>query len=105
MDRETIKWDADLDRHRHRQAGVIKKFSDRAIIRAAYRPFTQRWLYFDRHFNGRSYQQPALFGLGLPNTAITWSDTAFSLETIAITDAMAAMPVASRAGQGATEKA
>jgi len=81
-DRETIKWDADLDRHR--QAGVLKQFSEQAIIRAAYRPFTRRWLYFDRHFNGRSYQQPALFGSGLSNAAITWSDTAFRADFMSL---------------------
>ncbi|QTN19366.1 N-6 DNA methylase [Brevundimonas sp. AJA228-03] len=81
-DRETIKWDADLDRHR--AAGIAKSFSAKSIIRAAYRPFAKRWLYFDAHFNGRTYQQPAMFGAGLSNIAITWSDTAFRADFMSL---------------------
>ena len=70
-DRDTIKWDAELDRYRSR--GISKSFESGAIIPAAYRPFSKRWLYFDPHFNGRTYQLPSMFGYG-PNPALIFSD-------------------------------
>jgi len=70
-DRETIKWDAELDRHR--AANVSKAFTPDAVIESAYRPFTKRWLYFDTHFNGRTYQLPSMFGRG-PNPTLIFSD-------------------------------
>jgi predicted helicase len=73
--RETIKWDAELDRYR--EARIEKHFLDQAIVSSAYRPFAKRWLYFDTHFNGRTYQLPSMFGPGRNNVSITWSDTAF----------------------------
>jgi predicted helicase len=66
--RETIKWDAELDRHR--KARIEKTFSPSSLIEAAYRPFTKRWVYFDQHFNGRTYQLPSMFGDG-PNPTLT----------------------------------
>ncbi|MGQ2990325.1 type ISP restriction/modification enzyme, partial [Brevundimonas sp.] len=80
--RETIKWDRELTRYLGK--GVVKTFSERAIVRAAYRPFTTRWLYFDPHFNGMTYQQRSLFGSGQANTAITWSDTAFRADFMSL---------------------
>lgn len=80
--RGTIKWDRELTRYRDK--GVVKTFSDRALVRAAYRPFSKRWLYFDPHFNGMTYQQPAMFGADLQNQAITWSDTAFRADFMSL---------------------
>lgn len=59
-DRQSIKWDADLDRHRG--AGIEKKFDPKSVVQSAYRPFTKRVLYFDRHFNGRTYQLRSMYG-------------------------------------------
>ncbi|MBX9616428.1 MAG: N-6 DNA methylase [Caulobacteraceae bacterium] len=66
--RTSIKWDADLTKYR--EAGVAKSFSESAIVQAAYRPFTKRWLYFDQHLNGRRYQLPSMFGRGSNPTAV-----------------------------------
>jgi predicted helicase len=72
-DRNSIKWDAELDRYR--TAGIAKRFDDKNIIRAVYRPFIRSWLYFDHHFNGRTYQLPAMFPSGASNSVISFSDT------------------------------
>jgi len=61
-DRETIKWDRELDRYLSK--GIPKTFSEKAVVQASYRPFVSRWLYFDPHFNGMTYQLPSIFGHG-----------------------------------------
>ena len=59
-DRDTIKWDAELDRYLAR--GVRKSFDASSIRSAAFRPFCLQWVYFDQHMkNGRRYQLPSLF--------------------------------------------
>jgi predicted helicase len=70
-DRDTIKWDRELDRYLEK--GIRKSFDDKAVIRAAYRPFAKRWLYFDAHFNGMTYQLPSMFGRG-PNRTLIFTD-------------------------------
>ncbi|MBW4476127.1 MAG: N-6 DNA methylase [Tolypothrix brevis GSE-NOS-MK-07-07A] len=54
-----IKWDAELSRYLER--GISKKFDENSIITSTYRPFTKKYLYFDKHFNGRTYQLPHIF--------------------------------------------
>ncbi|SCC79885.1 type ISP restriction/modification enzyme [Saliniramus fredricksonii] len=73
--RNTIKWDAELDRYR--QNNIPKKFSPEAIRYASYRPFIRLNLYFDSHFNGRTYQFPSIFPPQASNTLIAFSDTGF----------------------------
>src|ERR1043166_3402505 len=70
-----IKWDADLSRHLANN--VAKLFDEGAIIRSTYRPFTRRWVYFDRHFNSRTFQLLAMFPAGASNTIISFSDPGF----------------------------
>ena len=53
-DKNKIKWDAELTRYAKRK--IEKKFDDQKIIKSAYRPFIKKYLYFDKHFNGRTYQ-------------------------------------------------
>ncbi|GAB5465608.1 MAG: hypothetical protein Kapaf2KO_10440 [Candidatus Kapaibacteriales bacterium] len=53
-DKMSIKWDADLESYRKRN--IPKKFSSTQIIKSIYRPFISKNLYFDKHFNGRTYQ-------------------------------------------------
>jgi predicted helicase len=77
-DKETIKWDAELDRYC--RAGINKEFKDQSIVRALYRPFTRRWLYFDAHLNGRTYQLPSMFPPGTSNKVISFSDTGYRSE-------------------------
>lgn len=53
-DKHLIKWDAELDSYVKR--AIDKKLEDSSIIKSVYRPFTKMFFYFDRHFNGRTYQ-------------------------------------------------
>ncbi|WP_017651774.1 type ISP restriction/modification enzyme [Fortiea contorta] len=54
-----IKWDMDLNKYLER--GINKKFDAGSIVESIYRPFTKKYLYFDKHFNGRTYQLPSIF--------------------------------------------
>ena len=49
-----IKWDRELDKYFER--GVNKKLEDNSIVPSLYRYFTKMHFYFDRHFNGMTYQ-------------------------------------------------
>jgi predicted helicase len=53
-DKFLIKWDRELESYLKRE--VVKDFDNEHIIKATYRPFTKKWFYFDRHFNGMTYQ-------------------------------------------------
>ena len=52
--KQQIKWDAELKRYVERK--IAKEFEDNKIVKSIYRPFTSKYLYFDKHFNGRTYQ-------------------------------------------------
>jgi predicted helicase len=54
VDAASIKWDRELEKYRAR--GVEKAFDEKAIVSSAYRPFFKQFFYFDRHFNGMTYQ-------------------------------------------------
>jgi predicted helicase len=71
-DRDRIKWDAELERYA--KSGITKTFDAKMIVRAAFRPFTSEWLYFDKHFNGRTYQLPVMFPVGKENFAIVFNN-------------------------------
>lgn len=49
-----IKWDRELTNYLAR--GIIKNFEYKSIKLSLYRPFFKTSLYFDRHFNGMTYQ-------------------------------------------------
>ncbi len=70
-ERDTIKWDAELDRYA--KSGVAKTFVTGQIVQAEFRPFNKCWLYFDRHFNGRTYQLPLMFPADAKNIVISFS--------------------------------
>ena len=53
-DKNKIKWDAELTRYAERK--IQKEFENNKIVKSTYRPFTSKYLYFDKHFNGRTYQ-------------------------------------------------
>ncbi|BAY85289.1 adenine specific DNA methyltransferase [Calothrix parasitica NIES-267] len=55
-----IKWDAELKRYLERN--IRKKFDGNSIVSSTYRPFTKKYLYFDKHFNGRTYQWFNIYG-------------------------------------------
>jgi predicted helicase len=51
---QEIKWDEDLKIYLKR--GIKKQFEASSIKSSLYRPFYKQYLYFDKHFNGRTYQ-------------------------------------------------
>lgn len=53
-DKFKIKWDRELDRHKERC--IVKSFDKHQVVISSYRPFTKMWFYFDKHFNGMTYQ-------------------------------------------------
>lgn len=53
-DKMKIKWDADLESYLRRK--IEKEFEQSSLVKGQYRPFVSRWFYFDKHFNGRTYQ-------------------------------------------------
>ncbi|MBD2602474.1 type ISP restriction/modification enzyme [Microcystis viridis] len=52
--RNQIGWDSDLTQYLSRK--IFKKFDNESILTSIYRPYIKQWLYFDKHFNGRTYQ-------------------------------------------------
>jgi predicted helicase len=58
-DQLAIKWDRELTKYLAQ--GIEKKFDPGAVVSSLYRPFTVMRLYFDRHFNGMTYQLPSIF--------------------------------------------
>jgi predicted helicase len=54
-----IKWDSDLTSYLSRN--IQKQFEKENIRFSLYRPFVKMNLYFDRHFNARTYQMPSIF--------------------------------------------
>lgn len=71
-----IKWDEDLSRYLER--GITKSFDDSSIRSSLYRPFTKMYLYFDKHFNGRTYQWFNIYKLNRKNFYISISGVGFS---------------------------
>ena len=54
-----IKWDRETTKYLERK--ISKNYSKSQIIESLYRPYIKQYFYFDRHFNGMTYQIPALF--------------------------------------------
>jgi predicted helicase len=54
-----IKWDSDLKRYVERR--ISKIYNPVCVRISSRRPFIKKYLYFDSHFNGRTYQIPNLF--------------------------------------------
>ncbi|MBV6627040.1 MAG: N-6 DNA methylase [Rivularia sp. (in: Bacteria)] len=49
-----IKWDRELKKYLERD--ISKAFDESSIVESMYRPFIKKYLYFDKHFNGMTYQ-------------------------------------------------
>lgn len=49
-----IKWDRELKKYLERD--ISKTFGESSIVKSIYRPFIKKYLYFDKHFNGMTYQ-------------------------------------------------
>jgi predicted helicase len=70
---ETVVWDADLKQNLRRSR--YAEYSPDRVRPAFYRPYTKRWLYFDRVLNARVYGFPGIFPqLGTANKLI-WLKT------------------------------
>ena len=54
VDKDSIKWDADLKQYLKRN--INKNFDKNSLIKTLYRPYIYKSLYVDKHFNGRTYQ-------------------------------------------------
>jgi predicted helicase len=68
-----IKWDRELTKYLAQ--GIEKEFDRGAIASSLYRPFTVMHLYFDRHFNGMTYQLPSIFpNAASDNLAVCFTD-------------------------------
>ncbi len=52
--RNQIKWDRELTKYLSQR--ISKVFNDANMLMSYYRPYTKQWLYFDKHFNGMTYQ-------------------------------------------------
>ena len=53
-DKNLINFDRELDKYLKRN--VEKKFEENGIVKSIYRPFIKMYFYFDKHFNGMTYQ-------------------------------------------------
>jgi len=53
-DKMTIKWDRELNNYLERK--IKKEFHEEQITYSLYKPFIKMNSYFDRHFNGQTYQ-------------------------------------------------
>jgi predicted helicase len=73
-----IKWDADLDSYANRT--IEKEFEENNIVESIYRPFTKQFLYFDKHFNGRTYQWFNIFNRNYSNIFMAISSIGFNKE-------------------------
>ena len=58
-DKQSIKWDDDLEKYL--KGGIEKSYNQEQIVRSLYRPFTTMHLYYDKNFNGRTYQWPQIW--------------------------------------------
>ncbi|GBL12614.1 hypothetical protein MSj_04134 [Microcystis aeruginosa Sj] len=54
QERNQIKWDRELTKYLYQR--ISKVFNDANMLMSYYRPYTKQWLYFDKHFNGMTYQ-------------------------------------------------
>ena len=67
-----IKWDQELEKYLERK--IQKQYNSLQLTLSLYRPFTHKYFYFDRHFNGRTYQISNLFpNVNSENQVITLS--------------------------------
>jgi len=71
-----INWSRDLKQDALR--GNLAEFDDVKLVRALYRPFTKRWLFFDRIVNEEVYQWPKITGSVIVISDIGWRAPVFS---------------------------
>ena len=54
-----IKWDHDLIQYLKRK--INKTFEESQVVESMYRPYIKQFLYFDKHFNARTFQMFNIF--------------------------------------------
>ena len=54
-----IKWDRETNKYLHRK--ISKTFQISQIVKSLYRPYIKQYFYFDKHFNGMTYQMYNIF--------------------------------------------
>ncbi|MEX0720327.1 MAG: type ISP restriction/modification enzyme [Balneolaceae bacterium] len=86
-DKMLIKWDRELQKYLDRK--IEKNFSQESMIKGQYRPFVSKWFYFDRHFNGMTYQWFDIYNaedrqkiISIPGLSSPKEFHALALETI-----------------------
>lgn len=75
-DKMTIKWDRELQKYLER--GIEKEFDTKSAMSSIYRPFVKKQFYFDKHFNGMTYQWFDIFREGKDIRSIAISGIGFS---------------------------
>ncbi|MDB9542551.1 N-6 DNA methylase [Microcystis aeruginosa CS-1036] len=68
QERNQIKWDRELTKYLSQR--ISKVFNDANMLMSYYRPYTKQWLYFDKHFNGMTYQWFNIFNNEFNNIII-----------------------------------
>ncbi|WP_374332058.1 type ISP restriction/modification enzyme [Aestuariivirga sp.] len=66
----SIKWDRELERHLI--GGVAKSFVREQVIRCAFRPFVNKFLYRDKHLNSQNFRLKELFPRNIDNPTIAY---------------------------------
>ena len=66
-----IKWDADTTQYIKRK--ISKSFDKSQIVDSLYRPYVKQYLYFDKHFNGRTYQLLSIFPIINNDNRVIWT--------------------------------
>lgn len=61
-DKDKIKWDRELTKYLERK--IDKTFVIQQIVKSSYRPFCDKYFYFDKHFNGMTYQWCDIYNQG-----------------------------------------
>ena len=54
-----IKWDRELEKYLYRK--ISKRFEPLKLIESAYRPYVKKLFYYDKNFNGMTYQWSSIF--------------------------------------------
>ena len=73
VDTTDIKWDVNLKNYLKR--GIKTNFSQDQLRNSLYRPFTKKYLYFDKIMNGAVYLQPYFFPTKITeNVVLTMTD-------------------------------
>jgi len=86
-----IKWDRELAKYLERK--ITKNFQESKIVKNLHRPYIKEYLYFDKHFNGMTYQLPIIFPNPDYDNSLIWIKTGsevpfFCLTTSCIPDVL-----------------